>query len=216
MHQAAQLLQLLLGLFQGVLFNVEQQVLYLFPGAGNRVPGLGVGAFAVDELHDHLLVVVHHAFGLIRVHGVGLQHVLLKQGRLLIEVSFAGSLAGFAFEQHGLCQLLADAHDRVQAGQRVLEDHGNLVPAQLVEVFFLNFQQVLAVIQHFAAFDDGVTRQDAKDALAGDGFAGAGFTDDGQGLPLVQVEGYVTHRLQFAADGAERDAQIVYLQYFVH
>ncbi len=66
-------------------------------------------------------------------------------------------------------------------------------------------QQILAVVEDFAALDDGIARQDADDGLGGDGLAGAGFADDGQRLAALQVKGNIAHGLQRAAGGAEGD-----------
>ena len=108
--------------------------------------------------------------------------------------------------------MLADTHDGVQGRQRVLEDHRDFVAAQTIEVVFANLQQILTVIEDFAALDDGIACEDAQNRLAGDRLAGTGFTDDRQRFALVQVKADVTDSLHLAARGAEGYAQIAHLQ----
>ncbi len=111
-------------------------------------------------------------------------------------------------EHHGLGQLAADAHDRVQGGERVLENHGQLVAAQRVEIILADFEQVLAVIDDFAVVDHRVACQDAHDGPRRDGLAAAGLTYNRQGLPFLQVEGDIPHRAHGAIVGAEGNLQV--------
>ena len=55
-------------------------------------------------------------------------------------------------------KLIADTDDGVQGGHGVLEDHGDFVAPDLVEVLLGNFQQVLTVIDDLAGLHDGGTR----------------------------------------------------------
>ena len=112
----------------------------------------------------HFKLAEHIAFLLNRlsIRPGRFQHVLFQQIQLAMEILLAGALSGLALEQHGLGQLLADAHNRIQAAQRILEDHGNFVAAQLVEIFFINFEQILTIVENFAALHNGITRQYAQ------------------------------------------------------
>ena len=119
--------------------------------------------------------------------------------------------AGFIVEQRGLGHLLADLHDRVQGGKGVLEYHGQLVAADIVEFRLRVFQQVLAPVDDFAALDDGVGGIDADDGFCRDGLAGAGFPHDGQGFTLVQIKADAAHGLHIAVVCVEGQAKILYL-----
>ena len=132
-------------------------------------------------------------------------HVLLQCFESGVVFLLRDSAVGRALEEHRLGDLLADLHDRVQRGQRVLEDHGDLVAADVVEVLFGDLQKVLAVIQDLAAFDDGVACEDAEDRLCRNGLAGTGLTDDRKCLTALQIEGDIADRLQRTGLRAERD-----------
>ena len=115
---------------------------------------------------------------------------------------------GDAGEAHDFGELFADAHDRVEAGERVLEDHGDLPSAQLAEFAFRQVQQVLSVHQDLSAVDDGVAGQDAHGGFAGDAFAAAALADDGQRLTGGQREADAAHGANEARRRAEGDGEV--------
>ena len=73
-----------------------------------------------------------------------------------------------------LCDLVARPEDGVQARHGLLEDHGDLVAAQLAHVVFLQAQDVLSLEEDLAADDlGGGSVQEAHDRQRGDGLAAA-------------------------------------------
>ena len=139
---------------------------------------------------------------------IGDAHSSQQLQRPLLRVT----LGNLFVEQHGLGQLLADLHDGVQAGQRVLEDHAQLVAAVLVELILLQLQQIHALIEDGARAHHGVGGQDAHQRPRRDRLAGAGFAHDGQRLALVQVEVDAPHRAHHALVGAEGNRQVLRLK----
>ena len=115
-----------------------------------------------------------------------------------------------AFYKHRLGHLLADAHNRVKAGQRVLEYHRYLVAAKLAELLLGDLHKVLPVVQYLAALFYRVVGEYAEHRARRDGLARAGLADYGERLALVEVERNIAHRLDLASVRAERYAKIFY------
>jgi hypothetical protein len=114
-------------------------------------------------------------------------------------------------EQFG--ELESDRVDRVQRGERVLEDHRDLVGPDPPALVLPQLQQVDTAIADLATGDvPGRRLQDAHDRLSGHRFAAARLTQDGQGLAGVQPETRPVHRLGDAVPGTELDVQVVDLE----
>ena len=83
--------------------------------------------------------------------------------------------------QDRLGNLVADAHDRVECGHRLLKDHGNARAAQLTERFGGESREMcgmgLAGLKGDISGDGGGRGKQAHDGERGDGFSGAGFAD---------------------------------------
>ena len=203
-------------ILEGVLFNEEEDVVRFLQGFPGGLGGVVVGLLQLNVLELKLAELFALFLDRGGVGAGGLGHVFLHGVQLAMEVLFAGALPGLALEKHGLGELLADAHNGVQAAQGVLEDHGDLVPAQAVEVVLANLQQVLTIVKDLAALHNGVARQDTQNGLGGHGLAGTGLAHDGHGFALVQVKADVPHRLYLAGSGSEGDAQMAYLQFLFH
>ena len=167
--------------------------------------GVFPGVFQLDGGHGKAVELLALALG---VRHAGGGHVLFQLLEHVVKALFAVRPALLVVEDHRLGQLFADAHDGVQGGKRVLEDHGQLVPAQGVEILLGDLQKIPAVVDDFAVLHHGVARQNAHDRAGGDGLAGAGFAGDGQGLALVQVKGDVTHCPDCAIGRAEGNGQM--------
>ena len=75
----------------------------------------------------------------------GAQHLLCLLKGLL--------LGDMLVEFDAFADLIADSHDRVQRGHRVLENHGHFVAAHFLQLFRLHCQDVLPVQPDLAAFD---------------------------------------------------------------
>ena len=164
-----------------------------------------IGTFILGLCFDDAAERVEHT--LIRLTA-GAVHCLIQTFQTVGQFFSAFPAVGLILQQHGLGQLLADTHDGIQAGQGVLEHHGDFVAADMVEVLFADLQQVFSVIEDLAALHNGIGSGYAQNGLAGGGLARAGLAHDGQCLTLVQVEGDITNRLQLSVDGAEGDRQI--------
>ena len=98
-----------------------------------------------------------------------------------------------------LGDLTADGKDRVQARHRLLEDHGDLIAADLVHFVHRQLAEFLAIEQDLAGIDVTVSVQQTENAHGRDALAGAGFTDNAKDLACVQ-------RIADAVDGLDRAA----------
>ena len=85
-------------------------------------------------------------------------------------------------------QLPADLVHRVERGQRVLEDHGDVTPAHLPHGALIEGEKVNAGEQDFAADHPAVRRRQLQDRVAGHGFAAAALADEAEGLALIDVQ----------------------------
>ena len=141
-------------------------------------------------------------------HGDGNDHALAHAAGELVRILFVAALRignahrfqdavdlfpGFpALEAlvqfHALLDLKADGFQGVQAGHRVLRDHGDLLAAYLQPVFLFVFGQVLSLIHDGAVGDFAVLVQHADEALGEHALAAAGFAHDGQGLAFIQIQ----------------------------
>ena len=182
--------------------------------------GLCVSSLQLDMLELKLVEVLAHLgepgslFGVIG--GQRLDHGGIQRLQGIVEISAALPLAGLAFQEHRLGQLAADLDNGVQAGHGVLEDHGDLVAPNLVELLLADLQQVLAVIDDLAGLGDGVVGLNAQNCLGGHGLAGAGLAHNGQGLALGQVKVNTPNSLNLTVGGAEGDPQVAHLQFGFH
>src|SRR4051794_20377615 len=78
--------------------------------------------------------------------------------------------------------------DRIQRGHGVLEDHRDVVAADLPQPAGTRRQQVLAVEEGLPARDRVLLCVEAHDREAGDALAGAGLADDSERLALFDAE----------------------------
>ena len=113
---------------------------------------------------------------------------------------------------HGLDDLVADGVDGGQRRQRVLEDHRELVAAQLRHRLVAAAEQLVAV-QLDRAGDLGCVREQAHDRQRGDRLAGAGLADDRHRLAGGQGEVETADGAHRSGLGRERDVQVADLQH---
>ena len=67
--------------------------------------------------------------------------------------------------------------------------------------------------QHLAAHNQpGREGHQAQDGQGLNGFAGAGFTDDGDALPLMHLVGEIVYRPEFSAVGIEIGFEMLHLK----
>ena len=88
-----------------------------------------------------------------------------------------------------LVDLLADGHQRIQCGHRLLKHHRNLVAAELAKAFPGHTQKVFASEVNFTAYRPHVRpRQQSQDCPAGKGLPGPGFSDEAHDLVAPDLE----------------------------
>ena len=89
-------------------------------------------------------------------------------------------------DEQRLLDLLADLHDRIERGHRLLEDHGNVAAAYLAHLLVRKGKQVTALEQHAAPGDAaGRLGEEAHDGERGHRFAATGFAHDGDDLAAL-------------------------------
>jgi hypothetical protein len=111
-------------------------------------------------------------------------------------------------EPQGLGDLLADPHMRRQGGERVLEDHGHLRPAQPVQRLGLEPEQLLAV-EPGRAGGHAVVGQKPHDGHEGLALAGAALADHAQALAGHDVQADPAHGGNDPVGGGEVHLQVV-------
>ena len=127
--------------------GLEQQILQVGDQLGRLGMGGVVGLLKLGGLNAELIEGSAHlidARGVLRVAGG--QHMGFQQAQHVVKVLAGFATVGLVLQQHGLGDLLANFNDGVQRGQRILEDHGDLIAAQLVHYVLGNAQQILAVV----------------------------------------------------------------------
>ncbi len=111
-----------------------------------------------------------------------------------------------------LLDLPADRVDRRHGAHRILEDHGDLVAADMPQRCPREADELLALVADRARQDGVRVVDQSHDGERGERLAGARLADHGQDLALGHDEGDVLDRLEDAGLGAERDAEIVDLE----
>ncbi len=128
-----------------------------------------------------------------------------------------GALARFfgtdrQVREDGFGELPADGVQRVQRGQRVLEDGADAPAADGAHLLVREVVDALSGQTDLAAGDAPRRFEQADDGRAGERLAGAGFADHAEHLARRDVEGDVVQREQRAAARWELDAQVPDLQ----
>ncbi len=127
--------------------GLEQQILQVGDQLGRLGMGGVVGLLKLGGLDAELIEGSAHLIDARGVLGVaGGQHMGFQQAQHVVKVLAGFATVGLVLQQHGLGDLLANFNDGVQRGQRILEDHGDLIAAQLVHYVLGNAQQILAVV----------------------------------------------------------------------
>ena len=124
-----------------------------------------------------------------------------------------GSLFGFLTLQtlvmlNALLDLLADLLQRVQAGHRVLHDHGDLLAADTQPILLGELGHIAAFKHDGAAGDLTVGIQHTHKVLGEYGLARAGLAHDGKGLAFVQVQRALADGVQLASPQTKSDLHV--------
>ena len=127
---------------------------------------------------------------------------------------FDGLCLGFllgdvAVRADHLGDLVADAVDGVQCAHRVLEDHGDLLAADVAQLVVVETVDLLAAILDRAG-DPGVggTGQAGK-CLRGNAFSATGFADYRQHLARGEIERDAVDGFDDTVFGGEADPKVV-------
>ncbi len=111
-----------------------------------------------------------------------------------------------------LRELEAHCIERVERGQRVLEDHADLVAADPAHLLVGQVVDALAFKVDAAVGDPAGRLKKPDDRGAGQRLAGTRFADDAKDLAFVDVEGDVVHGHQCAAARGKLDPQVPHAQ----
>ncbi len=112
----------------------------------------------------------------------------------------------------GLDQLAADRIERIEAGQRVLEDGADPRAAHLAHLLVGQLVDAPSFEPDLAGGDAARRLEQADDGIAGQRLAGARFAHHAQDLAGRDVERHVVDREQRAAPRREFDAQVLDLE----
>ena len=128
-----------------------------------------------------------------------------------------GALGGLGLGQvqvhlHGFHQLAFHGLQRIQRGQRILEDHADAPAAHAALLRRRQRVDAFAVEQHLAAGQPAGRFQQADHGVADGGLAGAGFAHHAQDLAFLQAQGHAVHRHHGAAAAGKFDADVVDVQ----
>ena len=124
------------------------------------------------------------------------------------------NLQGFLLTQllvlnDNLRQLLADCHNRIQGGHRVLKDHGNSVAAHFLIFFVGVINQVSPLEKNLSIQDNpGGIWDQLHHRQRHSGFAGAGFANKAQHFTLFYLEIHSVDRLYVIRVGHIMDVQV--------
>jgi len=106
-----------------------------------------------------------------------------------------------------LDDLVADPVDRVQRAHRILEDHRDLVPADVPQLVLRAAEQVPALVVDLAVEARVRAAREAEERHRGHALAGARLAHDPEHAAAVELEVDAVDRLDDAVLGRERDAK---------
>ena len=154
-------------------------------------------ARGVDERHGNHDPLPHAPRQLVRIvinplAGRGDPHVAESVDRT--RPRFLG--AHLVVHPHGFLELVTDAVEGVQAGERILENHGHHGAPELADLVIIEGQQIGAIQNDATADMSEAPIEKPHDRLSGDTLARSGLAHDGEGAPL-------TDRKRRAGDGLD-------------
>ena len=100
--------------------------------------------------------------------------------------------ASASMGEHGLGNLIADAHHGIERGHGLLENHGHARAAELLQLGGAGCRQLAALEEHPTG-EPRLRRQQSHDGQRGDAFAGAGFADQRKSLSRIECERELAH-----------------------
>src|SRR5476649_2873638 len=117
-----------------------------------------------------------------------------------------------AMDLQHLGDLVADPHQRIERGHRLLEDHADAVAAQQAHLRRCQREEIAALEGDAAARDLQRRRQQPHDRAGGDRFARAAFAHDAQDLAGLEIEADVLDRVRAVRALGQRDAEVADFQ----
>ena len=121
--------------------------------------------------------------------------IFFKRRETGVELHPARTAVCLIFQKHGLGDLLSDLDDRIEAGERVLKDHGDFIAADLMHILLGHLEEIFAVVEDLAALHDRVSRKDSQNRLGRDGLSRTRFAHDCKRFSALKVEGDLADRL---------------------
>ena len=110
----------------------------------------------------------------------------------------------------GLDQLIANPVERIEARQRILENHPDPFAPDAAHFFRRQIVDPQAGEIDLAARDAAGPVDQADDGEPCHGFSGAGFADHAQHLAFGDIEGNAVDRMQHLMAGGEFDPQVTH------
>ena len=164
--------------------------------------------------HDPLTLTTGHGMGVALCHQlrVGQAHLPQQLCRNLL-----GLLAGHPLmAQNTLAHLPSHPHGWVQAGHRILKNHGKFLAPVGLHSFVAQMGDVGALVGDGARLDLGWRGgQQLHNGLDGHRLAAAGLAHNAQRLTRIQPEADAPYRLDFAGVGVKGDMQVLHVQKMV-
>ena len=104
-------------------------------------------------------------------------------------------------QKQGLDELLSDGEHRIQGGHRLLENHRDLLAADLTHLVLGHLYDILSLKEDLAALDLTRLLDQSHDGERGHTLSTAGLTYDTQRFSLLHIEGNIIDRLYEAGLG---------------
>ena len=118
-----------------------------------------------------------------------------------------------AVKAKALAHLLADLINRVQRGHGILEDHRDVVTANMLHLLLGHIEERVTAIQDAAALDLSRRHGDeAHDGHRGHGLTGTGLADDAEGLATIERIGDAVDGMDDTVLGMEVHLEIIDLE----
>jgi ABC-type dipeptide/oligopeptide/nickel transport system ATPase component len=182
-----------------------------------RGPGASISGRIVFEGRD-LLAISEEELRAIRGNEIAMVfqdplsslHPFYKVGSQLIEAVRARLPArGVRVRADRLDKLVADAVEGVQRGERVLEDHRDLVAPDRTQLFFGERDEILTAEQDAPGDARALAARETERRQRGDGLARARLADDPKRAPGVHLVGDPVDGVHDPVLGGKLDAQVL-------
>ncbi len=167
----------------------------------------------VNEGHRDHGPLSHTSRELMRVIVVARVRARDANGSQEVDNAFLRSLlAAVLVREDRLCDLIAYLVQRMQTRERVLEDHRELLAANLAQLLVGDLQQIAPLEDHLAGHVRGLEVRQTKASETRDALAGARFAHDPQRLAAIEFEGDAIHGLDDPVGGIEVNLEVLDLE----